>query len=403
MLDMRYGKVIAATTISLVIAALAVVAAKRSTSSSASATPKYTVAQVSRGDIVQAIDSTGQLVPSVSVEVSSQISGLLSEVNVDFNSRVRKGHVLARIDSATFEQRLRQSKADLAAAKASAALNHRTVDRLKGLLAQDLVTQETYDQALAELEQAQSLLLTREAALENAQVDLERCTILSPIDGVVIYKQAEVGKTVVSSFSAPTLFVIAQDLAKMRIVAPISEVDVQNVRPGQDVTFTVDAFANRSFHGKIVQIRNPYTPSEKQAGTSAQSSSGITAFDAVIEVDNPDLALRPSLTATVSIEIARSTDVLRIPTGALRVSPPARVPPMAPRGMVPSPGNIEASLVTVYRTSTSDRSAPLEAVLVMIGLTDSVNAEVRVGLREGDTVVTGLSGQIELGPAPSIF
>jgi HlyD family secretion protein len=383
----------------IVAATAAVVYAKRDRDDEPRAA--YTIAPVSRGEIVQAVNTTGQLAPLVSVEVSSQISGLVTEVNVDFNSVVKKGQVLARIDPSTYEQRVTQAEADLAAAEANASLVKINAKRLGDLRNKDLVTQADYDQVEAQLEQSRATLLTRKAALQNARLDLDRCTLLSPIDGVVIFRQIEVGKTVVSSFSAPTLFVIAQDMAKMRIIAPISEVDVWAVHPGQPVTFTVDAIPERTFHGRLTQIRNPYTPSEKQTTQAAQQST-ITNFDGVIEVDNADLILRPSLTANVSIVVSRTEDALRIPNGALRVQIPQTPDMPRPPPMPPSSEEAEDTSI-VYRLPGGDRNATPQPVLVRLGITDNISTQVLEGLKEGDTVVTGIPSRIEIPQRRGLF
>jgi HlyD family secretion protein len=382
----------------IVAAAGAVVYAKRDREDQPRG--NYTIAPVSRGEIVQAVNTTGQLAPLVSVEVSSQISGLVTEVNVDFNSVVKKGQILARIDPATYVQRVTQAEADLAAAEASAALVRLSAKRLKDLRDKDLVTQADYDQIEAQLEQSRASLLTRKAAVQSARLDLDRCTLTSPIDGVVIFRQVEVGKTVVSSFSAPTLFVIAQDLAKMRIIAPISEVDVWAVRPGQPVTFTVDAIPERVFNGRLTQIRNPYTPSEKQTTQAAQQST-ITNFDGVIEVDNPDLILRPSLTANVSIVVSRTEDALRIPNGALRVQIPQTPDMPRPPPIPASDASVDTSVV--YRLPGGDRNATPQPVLVKLGITDNISTQVLEGLKEGDTVITGIPTRIEIPQRRGLF
>ena len=384
----------------LIVAVTAVVVYAKRGGEEAS-TANYTIAPVARGDIMQAVNTTGQLAPLVSVEVSSQISGLVTEVNVDFNSTVKKGQVLALIDPATYVQRLNQAEADLAAAEASATLVRLSATRLKGLRDQDLVTQADYDQVEAQLEQARATLLTRKAAVQNARVDLERCTITSPIDGIVIFKQVEVGKTVVASFSAPTLFVIAQDLAKMRIIAPISEVDVWAVHPGLAVTFTVDAIPDRTFTGRLTQIRNPYTPSEKQTTQAAAQQSTITNFDGVIEVDNADLLLRPSLTANVSIVVSRTEDALRIPNGALRVQVPVNPGSPVPPPALPSDDSVDHAVV--YRLAGGNRNATPEPVLVKLGITDNISTQVLEGLKEGDTVITGVPSRNEIPQRRGLF
>jgi len=361
--------------------------------------PYYTVAPVARGDIVQAVNTTGQLTPLESVEVSTQVtSGLITEVAVDFNSRVRKGQVLARIDPSTFEQQLRQARANLGAARANQHLAHLNADRLQDLRNQDLVTQQEYDQAQAQLEQSRAALLASQAQVENAKVDLDRCTITSPIDGIVIFKQVEVGKTVVSSLAAPTLFTIARDLSKMRIIAPISEVDVWSVSPGQTVTFTVDAIPDRTFSGRITQIRNPYTPSDRQQQQGPLQQSPIATFDAVIEVDNADMMLRPSLTANVSVIINRREKALEIPNGALRVKLPDAVAQQVNKELEAArAAHLNAAFATVYRLPGGDRKATPQPVKVRLGISDSIVTEVLGGLNEGDRVITGIASGSDFG------
>lgn len=368
------------------LASLAIITTNHVRRSSDRPVPAYTVAQVSRGDITRAVMATGQLRPWTSVEVSSQISGLVSEIYVDVDAAVRQGQVLARIDPSTYEQRLHQAQADLAAARANHALMQANASRLRDLHGQDLVTQQEYDQSAAQLQQSEAALLTRTAAVNNAQLDLDRCTITSPINGIVLFKEVEVGKMVVSSFSAPTLFVIVQ-LQKMRIVAPINEVDVFQLHADQVVTFAVDAFPTRHFEGRLTHIRNPYIPSEKQLQQQAQPSS-IPNFEAMIEVDNQDLFLRPNLTATISIIVDKRKDVLLIPTGALRVEglgDPSDVPQKVPIGSARND-----QVATVYRLLSTDRTSTPEPVSVRLGLSNGVLTEVMSGLRNGDRVITGV-------------
>jgi HlyD family secretion protein len=352
----------------------------------------YTVASITRGDLLRSVTTTGQLAPLVCVEVSTQISGLITEVAVDFNSHVTKGQVLARIDSSTYEQDLKQAKADLAAAEAAHRLAQLTVDRYKRLLDAKLETQQDYDQADAQLQQQDATLLTRRAAIENAQLNLDRCTITSPIDGIVLYKAADVGKTVQASFSAPTLFAIAKDLKKMQIDAQVSEVDVWSVKPGQEVTFTVDALPDRVFKGVVRQIRDPYTPSDKQSSASA-NSGGISTFDTIIEVENPDEVLMPSITANVSIIVSGKKGVLRVPNSALRV----QLPPDAGVS-APAPGTADGqNRAVVYRLPGGNRTAKPVPVVVRLGLSDSLMTEVLDGLNEGDVVVTGFKQSFSPG------
>lgn len=350
---------------------------------------RYTVSRVSRGDIVQAVRTTGQLSPWSSVEVSSQISGLVTEVAVDFNSRVIRGQVLARIDPSTYEQRLRQAHADFDAALANQRLTKLREARLRALRNQDLVSQQEYDDADALLRQSDANLLTRRAAVENARVDLERCTVAAPIDGIVIFKQVEVGKTVVASFSAPTLFVIAQDLSKMQVIAPLNEVDIGSVMVGQPVAFTVDAVPDRTFEGQLAQVRSPYVLSDKQPQLAGPQSA-IPSFDAVVEVDNKDLLLRPSLTANVAIITDRRQGVLLIPNSALRVTLPADIASTIPVNSRAVELNGTETYATVYRLRNGDRNGVPEPVMVRLGISDRVSTEVLSGLQPGDEVITGI-------------
>lgn len=376
----------AVVTLGVVLLAVVLTAAKKDPDPAA----RYTVSRVTRGDLVQSVRTIGQLSPWSTVEVSSQISGLVTQVAADFNEPVRKGQLLARIDPSTYEQKLRQARADLEAAQANHRLTELRSQRLRGLRKQDLVTQQEYDDSEALYQQSQATLLTRQAALENARVDLERCAITSPIDGVVIYKQVEVGKTVVASFSAPTLFVIAQDLRKMRVIAPINEVDIGQVAVGQPVTFTVDAIPDHTFEGRLAQLRSPYTPSEKQQSQQSGQQSSIPNFDAVIEVNNKDLLLRPSLTANVSIIIDRHRDVLLIPNSALRVS--------LPEIEAPAPAASDSSSATVYKLRDGNRNGVPEPATVKLGVSDRISTQVLSGLRLGDEIVTGVPATRDYGP-----
>lgn len=276
--------------------------------------PSYNTATVATGAVRQLVTATGQLDPLLNIDVGSQISGLVQKVYVDFNSVVTKGQKLAEIDPSTYRQRLRQAEANLASSEAGNRLQRLNTDRTKELLEKRLVSQQDYDQAAALLQQSDAQLLTSKAAVENARVDLDRCTIASPIDGIVIAKQTEEGKTVAASLNAPVLFTIANDLAKMQITAAVAEADIGAVEQGQGVTFTVDAFPNRSFSGQVVQVRN-----------SPKTASNVVTYETIITVDNKDLKLRPGMTANVSIIVASRENTLRVPNAALRVRLPETV------------------------------------------------------------------------------
>lgn len=356
--------------------------------------PPFTVAAVDRGEIRKSVATTGKLAPLVSVEVSSQISGLVVAVEADFNQTVKAGQVLTRLDPATYEEGLRRAEADMESARAVNALYEMNMRRLQRLLSEELISQQDFDEAAALWRQSKAALLTREAEVRNARVNLNRCVITSPIDGIVIFKQVEAGKTIAASFSAPILFAIAPDLSRMRIIAPINEADIGSVRVGQAVTFTVDALSGQEFRGRLAQIRNPYTPTDKPQSQEA-SQGGITSFDAVIEVDNEELLLRPALTANVSILIDRRVGVLRIPSGALRVQIPAGVS-ILPDEEGQSGGSI------VYRLEETGGSAGVTRIAVKSGITDGIATEILSGLKEGDEIVTGLRAEWEV-PKTHLF
>lgn len=276
--------------------------------------PEFITVKISRGDITQAVTATGDLQPVVTVDVGAQVSGQIKEVLVDFNSRVKAGDVLAKIDESTPTQRLRQAEADLASAKANNQLIQLNVQRTKELFQKQLVSQQELDNVSAQLAQSNATLLTREAAVANAKLDLERCTILAPIDGLVLDRRTDKGRTVNANMNAPVLFTLVNDLSKMQINAAVAEADVGMVAEGQRVRFTVDAFPNRRFEGTVRMVRN--------AATSTQS---VVSYATIIDVNNEDLKLKPGMTANVSIIVSERPNVLRIANQALRVRLPQSI------------------------------------------------------------------------------
>ena len=287
------------------------------------AVPEYTTTTIAKGDVIQSVTATGQLdAVGGAVEVGSQISGQIIKLYADFNTPVKAGQKLVELDPATYQQKLRQAEANLASAKASFALSQLNATRTKELFEKSLVTQSDNDTALAQLEQSRAQLLINQAAVDNANVDLSRCTIFSPIDGVVISRQTDVGKTVASSLNVPVLFTIAPDLAKMQITAAVAEVDIGSVNIDQQVNIAVDAFPSRTFRGTVTQVRN-----------APKNTSNVITYDTIINVDNRDLKLRPGMTANVSIVVAHRDSVIRVPNATLRVRmPDSLVAAAAPKG-----------------------------------------------------------------------
>lgn len=283
----------------------------------------FRTAPITRGDIVQSVTANGQLVPVKNVQVGSQVSGIIQELFVDFNSRVTNGQIIARIDPSTYKQNISQTEAELANAEAAmqyARLNH---VRAKELRQSDLISPSEYEKTVADLAQAEAVVKMREASLNKAKVDLERTTIYAPVDGVVISRVVDVGQTVAASLNAPTLFQIAHDLREMRIEAMVSEADVGGVAEGLEVSFQVDAFPTRKFVGKVSQVR--YAPITNQ---------NVVNYTAIVDVRNDDLKLRPGMTATASIITDKKEGVLRISNAALRFRP---ADDMLPKGATNAP------------------------------------------------------------------
>ena len=286
--------------------------------------PDITTAEVTVGDIVDAVGATGTLEAVTTVQVGSQVSGIIQELNVDFNSIVREGDVIMRLDPALFESQTEQARANLLRAEADAERLRVTVDdaatqlrRAEDLSSRELIADTELEAAQVALRSAEAQIKSAEAQIVQAQatlnqnnLSLEHTVIRSPIDGIITSRLVDVGQTVAASFQAPELFVIAADLTKMRVIANIDESDVGRIRPNQRVTFTVDAFPGDAFEGTVSQIR--LEPVVQQ---------NVVTYATVIDAPNSELKLKPGMTATVSIEIARRDDATRIPTAALRFRP----------------------------------------------------------------------------------
>jgi HlyD family secretion protein len=383
---------------------------------------QYQTAPVSRGDLAQVVTANGGLNPVVNVQVGSQISGRIKAIYADFNSEVKSNQVIAEIDPSTYQIAVLRAQAQLSNAVANLALMKVQARRAKTLFAEKLISAADHDTATAQLLQSEAEVTSAEANLESAQVDLSRCTIYAPVEGVVISRNVDVGQTVAASFNTPTLFLIANDLSKMQIGALISEADIGGVAVGQQVNFTVDAYPYRTFRGEVSQIR--YGPITNQ---------NVVSYAAVVEVNNEDLKLLPGMTANVSIITAERENALSIPNAALRFRPAeslaaeartnAAVQLAAAGGRRGGGGfrqndaggggmrrggsggggggggrafggggrGDRSSTRTVYiLKSDKDPHRPeLTTVTIRTGINDGMNTEVLEGLKEGDRVVTG--------------
>src|SRR5438445_60842 len=329
-------------------------------------TANFQAAPVTRGPLTQVVTATGTLNPVVNVQVGSQVSGNIAKLFADFNSEVKAGQVVAQIDPALFQATVTQAEGDLASAQAALELARVNAKRTQELFARKTSSQADLDQALANLHQAEANVKIKQGALDKAKADLEHCTITSPIDGVVISRNVDVGQTVAASLQAPVIFQIANDLTKMQIDSNVAEADVGAVQVDQDVDFTVDAFPTRTFHGKVVQVRN--------APITVQN---VVTYDTVIGVSNPDLKLKPGMTANVAIIIAHKDNVLQLKNAALRYRPPeapiAEQPKStsSPSGQRPTGARERRAERTVYVLSNG-RPNPVQ---IKTGISDGIVSE----------------------------
>jgi HlyD family secretion protein len=372
---------------------------------SKSDTPQYQTVPVERDELTQLVTATGTLNPVVNVTVGSQVSGRISKLNVDYNSIVKSNEVIAEIDPSTYQATVQQVEADLASAKANLELQKAEAERSANLFTNKLISGSDYDTAIANLHEAEATVQQKQASLDNAKVNLSYCKILSPVDGVVILRAVELGQTVASSFNTPTIFQIANDLTKMQIDSNVAEADVGGIEEGQDVSFTVDAYPYRTFHGTVTQVRN-----------SPTTVNNVVTYDCVIDVTNADYKLKPGMTANVSVIIAQRENALNIPNSALRFRPPDAV-------VLPADTNAPASQMTnsevrrsgngqgggqgrrsggrtrgerpvvhtVYVLAGDEKNPVLKPVQIKTGISDGISTEVLSGLDEGDRIVTGMA------------
>ena len=375
--------------VGVIIVALLIIlcVVRRCTQSSAGG---YQTATVTQGPITQLVTATGTLNPVVNVQVGSQVSGNIAKLFADFNSEVKAGQVVAQIDPMLFQAAVTQAEGDVANAQAALELAKVNAARIQTLFNQKNSSQQDLDTAIANLHQAEANVKIKQGALDKAKADLDHCRITSPIDGVVISRNVDVGQTVAASLQAPVIFQIANDLSKMQIDSNVAEADVGAVSVDQDVDFTVDAFPTRTFHGKVVQVRN--------APITVQN---VVTYDTVIGVNNSDLKLKPGMTANVAIIIAHKDNEVLIKNAALRYRPPDAATAAQPRassansataarstsspsGQRPTAARERKPERTVYVLSYG-RPKPVQ---IKTGLSDGIVTEVTEGLKEGDSVVT---------------
>lgn len=321
------------------------------------------------GEVSQRVVAYGALQPVQKVTVGSQVSGIIDEVYVDFNSMVRRGDVIAQIDPSTFEAEVSSARAELEAAEAGLELAQMRWKRVQELRERQFISPSEVEEASATLRQAEAQVRVRRHALERAERELERCTIKAPTDGMVISREVDVGQTVAASLSAPILFELATDLSEMLIHANVSEADIGMVDEGQRVIFRVDAYRDRQFEGDVIQVRN-----------APIMEDNVVHYETIIAVDNSERLLKPGMTTEVSVITQERHDVTRVRNTAMRARLPDSIRPETDK----QPGEGEALVYLLQGEEIIPK-------IVKTGLNDGIYTEILDGIDEGQTLVVGLS------------
>ncbi len=337
----------------------------------------FSTTQVKKSDISTSITATGNIEPVTEVEVGTQVSGIIDKIYVDYNSVVKEGQLIAEMDKVPLQNELESAKGTYDGAKAEFEYQERNYKRNQQLHEKGLISDTEYEENLYNYQRAKSSLESSRAAYNNAQRNLSYAIITSPINGVVTSRDVEEGQTVASGFETPTLFTIAADLTKMQVVADVDEADIGGVKEGQRVTFTVDAYPEDTFEGQVTQIRLGSSKSSSTSSTSTSSETVVT-YEVVISADNPDLKLKPRLTANVNIYTLDKKDVLCVPSKALRFIPE--------QPMLGSDDVVE-DCEGEHKVWTYENHV-FKAHPVTIGLSDGINTEILGGVEEGLTIVS---------------
>jgi HlyD family secretion protein len=339
--------------------------------------PKYKTENVERGDITATVTATGTVSALTTVAVGSQVSGIISKMYVDFNSNVKKGQLLAELDPQSLQAQVDQRRADLAQVQAQERNSRLAFERAKSLLQEEFISRSEYDTAEGNLNASKAAVDQAQAALKQAETNLSYTRIVSPIDGTVVNRAFDIGQTVAASFQAPTLFTIAQDLTRMQVSTTVDEADIGKIKVGKEATFTVDAFPERVFQGAISQIRLQSTVVQN-----------VVTYPVLIDVNNPNLLLKPGMTANVNIPVEVRKDVLKVPNAALRFQPaPEALGDRPPRQGQGKFQKRQGS--TIY---TLDMNGKLKPVSVTASITDGAYTAVESStLKEGDDVIVGFS------------
>jgi len=354
---------------------------------------RYVTAPLERGPITQIVSANGTLNPVKLVNVGSQVSGIVTHIYADFNDHVKAGQVLLELDNSLSQAQLQQTEANVESANATLELALANEARMRNLYAQEYVSKQELDQAVQALKSAQAQLALVKAQAVRDNTNMAYTVIRSPVSGVVVSREVDVGQTVAASLQTPTLFKIAQDLAHMQIDSSYAEADIGSIRTGQAASFRVDAFPNRSFSGEVRQVRlNPTT------------QQNVVTYDVVIAVDNPDQTLMPGMTAYVNITLAQRKDALLVPNAALRFRPSEAAPRTdKPRGNEPKGerGKDKGDATQMGTVYVLENGQP-KAVRIPVGITDNRLTEVLGGeLKEGAMVLVEDKQPPAKGPGSS--
>ena len=327
---------------------------------------QFETEKITRANLQNSVTATGTIEPVTSVTVGTQVSGIVSKLYVDYNSKVTKGQVIAELDRTNLTSELNTAKANLSSAQSSLNYEKANHQRYETLYKKGLVSADEYENARLSYEKAVQQVKTAQESVKKAETNLNYATITSPIDGVVLSKAVEEGQTVAASFSTPELFTIAQDLTNMRVIANVDEADIGDVKEGERVSFTVDAFPNDVFEGQVTQVRQ-----------EATTTNNVVTYEGVISAPNEQLKLKPGLTANVTIYTAEKQGVLSVSTKALRFTPtPETV------------GKMKIADCKGKNKLWTKQGNTLQAHSVQLGMSDGIHTEILSGLAEGTEIVT---------------
>ena len=364
-----------------------------------SAKMKWTTAKVETGDVNVNVTATGTLSAVTTVQVGTQVSGIIDKINVDFNSKVKKGQIIAEIDKTPLIAALQDANASLAKAHSTVTQTQRDYERMKKLLSLKAIAQSDYDVSLSNWEVAVAVEKSALAQLNRAQINLNYATIYAPIDGVVISRAVDVGQTVAASFSTPTLFTIANDLTKMQVLASVDEADIGQVKLGQEVSFTVDAYQAETFKGTVTQIRLQPT-----------TVSNVVTYTVVIDVPNKDMKLMPGMTTNITVHVEDHSDVLRIQSKALKYNPPKEYYIINNLPVPDTTANKKKNSQPNYYLPGSrarlwvKKGEKLDSVSVILGVSDGNYTEIKGNINDSAEVVleSEVIGKVS-GPGKSPF